>query len=84
MAKNFRFELNSKGVRDLLQSGEMRGIIQEKVNTVYGNAAGSGGNYEASVITGQARIVGRVAAADFRTRRKNLKENILLKALGGS
>lgn len=84
MAKNFKFELNSKGVRDLLQSGEMRGIIQTEVSAVQGRAAGMGGDYEASVITGQTRIVGRVAAADFRTRRKNLKENTLLKALGGS
>ena len=71
------FELNSAGVRAILQSEEMSTIIQEAASKV-ANTAGIG--YEANVQT-HNRVVGRVEAVTKAARRENQKSNTLLKAL---
>ena len=77
MSKNFKFELNGSGVRELLISAEMKQIITEATNIVQKNA---GGGYEGNVQVGN-RAVGRVYAADYLARLDNYKNNTLLKAL---
>lgn len=77
MSKNFKFELNGAGVRQLLVSAEMKQIITEKTNIVQGNA---GGGYEGNVVVAN-RAVGRVFATDYLARLDNYKNNTLLKAL---
>ena len=79
MAK-FKFELNRQGVRELLQSSEMRSICNEAANQVATNA---GDGYEVSVVTGRNRVNARVSPANAEAYYKNLKHNTLLKALGG-
>lgn len=81
MAKNFEFDLNKAGVRELLQCSEMATIIQSEVDRVEGNARSSGKNYEGSVITGKNRVVGSVIAADYAARKDNFQNNTLLKVL---
>ena len=80
MSKNFRFELNRGGVRELLQSGEMASIVTSLGNGV---AARAGGGYEVSTMVGKNRVNCRVSATTDESRKKNLDTNTLLKALGG-
>lgn len=79
MAK-FKFELNRQGVRELLQSSEMRSICSQAADQVARNA---GSGYEVSVVTGRNRVNARVSPANAEAYYRNLKNNTLLKALGG-
>lgn len=77
-----KFEPNKAGVRELLKSPEMRSILEE-----YGNEAVSrlGSGYEAIPgDTGSSvRAKCKVQATTYATRRDNLKNNTILKAVGG-
>ena len=77
-----KFELNKAGVRELLKSQEMRDVLQD-----YGNQAISrlGEGYEAIPgDTGSSvRAKCKVQATTFKTRSDNLKNNTILKAVGG-
>lgn len=77
---NVKFELNRAGVRELLQSAEMKSVIDDYVNQVQKRA---GDEYEAVVKTGATRVSGTVRAATPHAYYSNLKHNTLLKALGG-
>lgn len=79
MAKGFEFKLNRAGVRDLLQSAEMRGIIEEKAKAVQ-TTAGEG--FEMEVSKKPTRVVGVVHADTPKAYYTNMKHNTLLKALG--
>ena len=80
MSKNFQFELNRAGVRELLQSSEMAAMVTSLGNGV---AARAGGGYEVSTMVGKNRVNCRVAATTDESRKSNLDTNTLLKALGG-
>lgn len=80
MATKFKFELNRQGVRELLQSSEMKSICTEAANRV-AEAAGDG--YEVSSQVGATRVNARVSPATAHAYYSNLKHNTLLKALGG-
>lgn len=83
MAK-VKVKLNGAGVRELLQSDAMRGIITQYTSDIQGRAeSASSLTFEADVRTGRNRIVGRVRPADAHAYYANLKRNILLKALKG-
>ena len=75
---NFRFELNTSGVAELLKSSEMYTVIQEATETVLGNTDGIG--YDADVQV-HNRVVGRVWADSKETIKDNYENNTLLKAL---
>lgn len=75
-----KFELNTKGVGQLLKSDEMKAVLESAANTVAGRA---GGSYEVKTVKAQTRVIATVEAADKETRRDNLKNNTLLKAMGG-
>jgi len=75
-----KFELNSAGVRELLQSAEMAGICKQYADQVQGRC---GEGYTVDTYTGKTRVNASVHAATFKARRDNLKHNTLLKALGG-
>ena len=79
MSKNFRFELNRAGVRELLQSGEMASMVASLGDGV---AARAGGGYEVTTMVGKNRVNCRVAATTDVARKNNLETNALLKALG--
>lgn len=80
MSKSVRFELNKSGVRELLKSAEIEGVIQEFTDQI---AARAGDGYEASVIN-QNRAIGRVSAVTIKAKRSNAKHNTLLKCLKGT
>jgi hypothetical protein len=71
------FELDRKGVRELLTSPEMAEVIREACQTVAGNA---GNGYSFNVQTAN-RAVGRVIADTAEARKENNENNTLLKAL---
>lgn len=77
---NFKFELDSDGVRALLQSPEMAGICESYAREVQSRA---GAGYEVSVYTGKNRVNASVKAETAEARRDNFENNTLLKALGG-
>lgn len=81
-----RFELNRAGVGELLKSEEMKGILESYAEQVrsrctYGSASPE--EYETDTRVRGSRAVATVRAATPRARNSNLKNNTLLKALGG-
>ena len=79
MAK-VKFELNRSGVRELLRSPEMMAVCQGYANRALGSL---GKGYEVSTMTGRNRVNAEVRAETFEARKENLKNNTILKALGG-
>ena len=75
-----RFELNSKGVRELLQSQEMMGICKQ-----YASKAQSklGEGYEVTTHTGKTRVNAQIKAETYKARKDNAENNSILKALRG-
>ena len=75
-----RFELNSQGVRELLQSQEMMGICKE-----YASKAQSklGDGYEVETYKLDTRVAAKVQAETYKARKDNAKNNTILKALRG-
>lgn len=77
-----RFELNTAGVRELLQSGEMQNIISEAAEQVASSASDiSGGlEYNAEVKMGANRVAATVRPGSAHAFYSNRKHNILEKA----
>lgn len=80
MAKNVRFELNRKGVAELMRSGAMQDMLKDYARTVQGRA---GDGYEITTHIGKTRANCSVYAATDKARRDTYNHNTLLKALGG-
>lgn len=76
---DFRFELDSAGVRELLQSPEMVSVISDMTAIVASNA-GDGYDYDTQV---RNRAVGRVWAESKEAKRDNEDNNTLLRSLHG-
>jgi hypothetical protein len=72
-------KLNEKGIREFLKSEPVKNLVEEKAAAVVARASG---NYQKQAIKTWTRYIATVEAADKETRRKNYKENTLLKALG--
>ena len=80
MAK-VKFKLNSKGVRELLQSQEMLNVCQKHANAIQSRA---GDGYEVSTYSpGKTRVNARVSASSTKAVKDNLENNTLLKAVRG-
>lgn len=79
MAK-VHFKLNKEGVRQLLQSEEMKGVCQGYASAIQGRC---GEGYEVTTFTGKTRVNASVHAATVEARRENAKNNTLLKAVRG-
>lgn len=77
MAK-VRVELNSEGVRELLQSPEIAAICQGQARAIAGRA---GDGYSVTVYTGATRVNASVMTETPEAMRDNLKNNTLLKAV---
>lgn len=73
-----KFVLNPTGVKALLQGDAMQSVLQSHAQGVQ-QRAGEGFAYD--VYVGKTRANASVYADSFEARRKNLKENTLLKAL---
>lgn len=80
MSKKVEIELISAGVRELLQSDEIREYCEELAQGV---ASRAGDGYEVDSMVGKTRANASVYAATKEANRDNLENNTLLKALGG-
>ena len=78
MSKNFKFELNGGGVRELLQSEQMQGILTEKATAIR-NRWGDG--YAQDIHVGKNRANAMVYADSFKAKIDNSKNNTILKAI---
>lgn len=73
-----KFELNSKGVGDLLKSAEMQSILDQKASEIRGRA---GIGYEHNVQVNPGRAHAMVWADTHQAKKDNLNNNTLLKAV---
>lgn len=80
MANGFKFVLNRDGVKELLQSTEMQIVLSKKADEVLRRL--SSGYGKTSGMTSQRAKV-TVGTRTNKAARENLKNNTLLKALGG-
>jgi len=78
MSSNFKFDLNYQGVRSLLHSSEMREVLLGYGKAI-ANRAGDG--YEAKNMP--TRVIA-VSTTTDKSRKDNLKNNTLLKAMWSS
>lgn len=75
-----KFELDSNGVRQLLQSAEVRDVCERAAGQAL-RTLGSG--YTTDTRTGRNRIRVEVRADTPEAKRENRKNNSVLKAVGG-
>lgn len=75
---NFVFKLNRAGVRELLKSQAMQGILKEHATTIKDRA---GDGYEQDIYVGKNRANAMVKAETFKAKKDNSKNNTLLKAV---
>lgn len=78
MSKDFKFELNSSGVRDLLQSEQMQSILIEKASEIRDRC---GDGYSQDIHVGKNRANAMVYADSFKAKIDNSKNNTILKAM---
>jgi hypothetical protein len=78
MANKIKFELNRKGVSELLKGNEMQDLISDEVSRVKSNC---GDEYASSVKVGRDRVQGFVETATEHAFFSNLHNNTLLKGL---
>lgn len=74
------FELDSRGVRDLLRSDEVMQAVKAKADEAVGKL---GAGYEADTHTGKNRVNASVYAVTAAAQRENLSQNTILKAVFG-
>lgn len=73
-----KFELNRKGVADLMKSANMQDVLKEQATNIK-NRAGSG--YEQDLHVGKNRANARVWAETYQAKKDNLENNTLLKSV---
>ena len=75
---DFKFKLNSKGVRDMLRSQEVQAMLRERAEAIRGRV---GDGYEVSTMAGKTRANASVKASTVKAIIDNKKNNTLLKAV---
>lgn len=79
-----KFELNRAGVLELMKSEEMQGVLSECAGRVLSRAQSMTGlEYKAEIKSGRTRASARVSADSAHAYYEALKNDTLLKALGG-
>mgnify|MGYP004698871909 FL=1 len=78
---NYQFELNRDGVKQIMQSAEMKAVLDETAQHI---ASGAEGEYKVDTITGRTRANAEVSCASAQTYYDNLKNNTLLKAMANT
>jgi hypothetical protein len=78
MSKAFKFVLNRAGVRELMQSDAVQGILTEKATAIRERC---GKGYEQDIYIGENRANAMVWAESFQAKRDNKKNNTILKAV---
>lgn len=79
MAK-VRIELNRAGVRDLMRSAEMQGVLEEAASPIM---ARLGAGYGQDSRVGKTRCNVSIHADSAEAKRDNMDNNTLLKAVSG-
>ena len=81
----FRFELDLKGLSELMKSSEMQAVLDEKGAQVEGRANSMAqdpdAEYSRSIWMGDYAAVSQVRAGNPEALHENLRNNTLLKAL---
>ncbi len=77
---NVDIKLNYSEVGKLLKSNEVAEMLNEVADSVISRTSG---NYEKSQYVGKTRVNVAIMTTDDETYHKNLKNNELLKAVGG-
>ena len=75
---NFKFKLNSSGIREFLQSAPVQTMIENKAREIKQRA---GDGYEVSTYVGKTRANASVRANTIKSIKDNKKNNTLLKAV---
>ena len=78
---NVKFVLNLPGLNELMKSGEMQSILMTAGQSVAGSA---GQGYSAEVHQANFVAISNVYPENFKAYKKNMKDNILIKALGST
>jgi len=80
-----KFELNLKGLNELMKGPEMQTILQEKGNEVASRARSMcpDGEYQTRTVTGRFIATTFVSAENWEAIHDGFEHNTLLKALGG-
>ena len=80
-----KFELNLKGLNELMKGSEMQAILQEKGNEVESRARSMcpKGEYQTRTVTGRFIATTFVSAENWEAIHDGFEHNTLLKALGG-
>lgn len=73
-----KFELNKKGVAELMKSGNMEYVIEDYAA---GIAIKAGANFDYDLHTGKNRVNARVFPWNYEGKVENSKNNTLLKAM---
>ena len=74
---NVKIELNSKGIREILKSSEMRDFLKSQAEDIK-SRCGSG--YATDVKYMQTRVISSVYTENSEAERDNVENNTLLKA----
>ena len=86
MAKRVRIEFNTEGFRELLQSNEVKGLVEEHANAILDRAGGEEEGFSASVWEagyGGGRWAGTVRTASYDAARAEATDKTLTKAVTG-
>lgn len=81
MAKNVEFELDIKGLRELMKGPEMQAALQEAGDAV---ASSAGGDYGVRVHVADYVAIANVFPESKEAAKDNYENNTLLKALGSA
>lgn len=86
MAKKVRIEFNTDGFRQLLQSDDVKGLVEENTNAILERAGGEDSGFSASVWEagfGGGRWAGTVRTASYDAARAEATDKTLTKAVTG-
>lgn len=75
-----KFEANDKNIQAFLKSAQMRAMVRAKTEAVKSRA---GDGFVARVNEGQDRIRGSVSAATPEARRRQSRDHVIERAVGG-
>lgn len=75
-----RLELDSDGIRNMLQSKEAMQICKKYA---YNARAKLGAGYEVTCMTGKYRVNAEIKASTYEAEIDNLRNNTILKAVSG-
>lgn len=86
MAKRVRIEFNTEGFRQLLQSDEVKGLVEENTNAILERAGGEDAGFSANVYEagyGGGRWAGTVRTASYDAAKAEAADKTLTKAVTG-